>query len=342
MNALIPRWSLLPFVATAVALSICGQNPPSPSPADAVPGNSVVVKVDGKDITADEVRAAIMNMPPEFTTLYARNPTYAVQQMFLMRHLAEEAEKAKLDQQSPLKDQLAMLRANVLASAMVSSQHNGYQPTHEAAENYYNLHKEKYRVAKVKGIALNSGAGAGPAPSSLEEIAKAAAEGKPNPAQRAPRSLEDTKKLASDLVQQIRQGGDFAKLAAQYSDDPQSKAANGDFPPVDSASSYPENIKQAIFALKPGDITEPLTVSSKIYIFRLEEISYPPFEQVSVPVYEELRKQHVDEWMQGLAKRFAPVVQNPQFFGQPKTGVIGAPGSPVISGPGAPPPPSAK
>ena len=51
-------------------------------------------------------------MPDEFVQLFQQNPKYAVQQLFMLRYLSEEAEKAKLGEQSPLKEQLAFLRAN--------------------------------------------------------------------------------------------------------------------------------------------------------------------------------------------------------------------------------------
>ena len=63
------------------------------------------------------------------------------------------------------------------------------------------------------------------------------------------RTEADARKLAEDLVKQIRGGADFGKLVAQYSEDPTSKAAGGDFGMVNLNSSYSADVKKAVLAL---------------------------------------------------------------------------------------------
>ena len=68
-------------------------------PTGEIPDGTVVAVVDGKNLTAGEVRAALANMPPEFSSIYQQNPQAAIQNMFVMNHLAAEAEKAKKEAQ---------------------------------------------------------------------------------------------------------------------------------------------------------------------------------------------------------------------------------------------------
>ena len=182
-----------------------------PLPVQPVPDLAIVAKVDGKDITAGEVRTALANMPPEFAGLFAQNPKYAVQQIFVMRHLAAEGEKAKLDQQSPTKEQLEMVRANILASAMVSFEHNSYIPTEKEMQDYYAKENQRFRKADIKVIALAFRQDVvGAVQGSMEDIARGVAAGATG---QATRTEAQTRDLATDLMKQLREpGADFAKL----------------------------------------------------------------------------------------------------------------------------------
>ena len=139
------------------------------------------------------------------------------------------------------------------------------------------------------------------------------------------RTEADARTLAEDLVKQIRGGADFAKLVAEYSDDPTSKAAAGDFGVVNINSSYSDDVKKAVLALKAGEVTDPLPQSNAFYIIRVEEKTVQPVGQVSGPISEEIRQAHLNEWLAGVSKRFEPAVENVQFFTQPKAALPGAP-----------------
>ena len=80
-----------------------------------VPDDAVVAKVDGMPVTAGEIRKSLTIMPKEFIQLFNQNPKYAVQQLYMLRYLSDEAERTKLGDESPMKEQLAFLRANAMA-----------------------------------------------------------------------------------------------------------------------------------------------------------------------------------------------------------------------------------
>src|ERR1700716_274562 len=128
----------------------------TPLLAQTVPGSvpdiAVVATVDGKDVTAGEVRQSIAVMPNEFIQLFQQNPKYAVQQLFMLRYLSDEAEKSKLGEQSPLKEQLAFLRANSMASAMISHEHNFYPVSTQQIKEFYEKNQARYQQAKIKVI----------------------------------------------------------------------------------------------------------------------------------------------------------------------------------------------
>ncbi|MEO8048994.1 MAG: peptidylprolyl isomerase [Acidobacteriota bacterium] len=320
------------FLIFALACTpLVAQTPPT----NAVPDDAVVANVAGKDLTAGEIRREMAYMPAEFIQLFQQNPKYAVQQLFMLHYLADEAEKAKLDEQSPLKEQLAFLRANSMASAMVSHEHNFHPVSNQEMKEFYDKNLARYQQAKIKVVYIGfkpAAALTGTVPSgkSLEEVAQAISQGGSSTTQR---SEADARKLAEDLVKQIRGGADFAKLVAQYSEDPTSKAAGGDFGIVNNNSSYSADVKKAVLALKAGEVTEPLRQSNAFYIIRVEEKTVQPMGDVTVSISEEIRGAHLNQWMAEMNKRFEPTVKSMEFFTQPKLALPGAP-APGTASPG--------
>ena len=292
-----------------------------------VPDDAVVAKVDGMPVTAGEIRKSLMVMPPDFVKLFNQNPKYAVQQLFMLRYLAAEAERSKLGDESPLKDQLAFLRANAMASAMVSHEHNFYTVDNKMIKEFYERNQTRYQQAKIKVIYIAfkpSAAVAGTVPQnqSLEDVARALSEGAVSKTQR---TEVEALKLSEGLVKQIRGGADFAKLVAQYSEDPASKAADGDFGVVNTNSSYSDEIKKAVLALNEGEVTDPLRQSKAFYIIRVEKKTTQSMDELRGAIGDELRQAHLNDWLSSVSKKFEPEVQNVQFFTQTDVRVPAAP-----------------
>jgi parvulin-like peptidyl-prolyl isomerase len=221
---------------------------------------------------------------------------------------------------------------------MISHEHNYYKVPNEEMKEFYEKNQARYQQAKIKVIyiAFKPTApvtGQVPSGKSLEDVARALTEGGSSPTQR---SEADARKLAEDLVKQIRGGADFAKLVAQYSEDPTSKAAGGDFGAVNINSSYSADVKKAVLALKVGEITDPLRQSNAFYIIRVEEKTVQPMGDVVNSISEEIRGAHLNQWLADVSKRFEPTVKSVEFFTQPKLAVPGA------AGPGNPPAAPAK
>jgi len=296
-------------------------------PQSQVPDDTVVAKIAGMDVTAGQIRKDLAIMPKEFIQLYNQNPKYAVQQLFMLRYLAAEGEKIKLGDESPMKEQLAFMRDNALASAMVSHEHNYYTVTEPMIKEFYEKNQGRYQQAKIKVIYIAFKPGApvtAPVPKdkSLEEVSRAISEGSVS---KASRTEADAHKLAEDLVKQIRGGADFGKLVTDYSEDPTSKAAGGDFGVVNTNSTYSADFKKTVLALNVGDVTDPVRQASAFYIIRVEEKNVQPMNDLVGPISEEIRQIHLRDWLADAGKRFEPKVENVQFFTQSHAPVPGAP-----------------
>ena len=56
------------------------------------------------------------------------------------------------------------------------------------------------------------------------------------------------------------------------------------------SDNLPEAIRNAVFALKPGEISEPVRQPNGFYLFRAEEGGCPPFQQVRDEIFNEVRR----------------------------------------------------
>jgi parvulin-like peptidyl-prolyl isomerase len=278
-----------------------------------VPDGTVVVNVDGKDVTAGELRRIIANSPPIFLASYKANPQDAIRAYYVLQELSAKAEKLKFAEQSPWKDQIAIARMNILANAMVTNQLNAYAVPEEDARKYFEANASRFEQASVKIIQIGFKLDMKPkgtTDKALEDAARGVVEAAHSP----DRSEADAKKLADDLSHQARGGVDFAKLAATYSDDEETKKNGGDFPvPISMSSTYiPEVLRRAALALQPGEVSDPVKVAVSYYIVRCEKKSAQSFKDVHSAILLELQQKHSDELVKGLQERFKPAIKDPE------------------------------
>ncbi len=266
----------------------------APQPAKEIAPDTVVVTTEAHSFTAKELSAFIEQYPPELQQMLRNNPAL-LRNALIMNYLAEEAVKASLDKQPPLNQTLTYLRAKTLMQAELNKYRQDIPITLEDQKKYYAEHSDKYKQAKVQAILVSFGG-----------AAKADAP--------KPRTEAEAKQIIEGLRKQALAGSDFGKLASEHSDDKESKAKNGEFGVIKSSSSYPEAMKKAVFALKPGEISEPLREPSGFYLFKVEEVSPEPFDEVRSPMFTEMQQAKFNEWIAGLNKRFAVKVEHPEFF----------------------------
>lgn len=82
-------------------------------------------------------------------------------------------------------------------------------------------------------------------------------------------SLTNPKRAAEVLAMAKSNPDDFARLAKQYSEDPNSAAAKGLIPPVKRHIGEPA-VEAAVFALQEGAISEVVHAANQYFIFRCE------------------------------------------------------------------------
>jgi parvulin-like peptidyl-prolyl isomerase len=128
------------------------------------------------------------------------------------------------------------------------------------------------------------------------------------------RSEADAKARAENIYQQLIAGADFEKLAREFSDDKTSAAKGGDFGTAGRLSPYPEEMKKALFGLKPGGISAPLRQPSGYYILKAESLSKQPLSDVKAIIEKELSTNHFNDWIKSIEARYTVDVVDDQYF----------------------------
>ena len=255
-----------------------------------LPDTAVVAEFpDHTTLTMGEVRKYIAALPPESQPMALRDPKGWIQGWSRMVQMAHLAEKEKLDERSPVKEQIEFQKLYLLANAEMSDKLMGTQVESPEIASAYDANKDKYKQVKVNAIYISFGD-----KGLTEEQAKAKAE---------------------KLLAQIRKGADFAKLARENSDDETSKAKDGYFATLTPTDNIPDALRAAVFQLKQGETSEPVRQPNGFYLLRAEQIGYKPLSAVRDQIFTELKNQKFQQWLNDMAKESEPKFVNPAFLG---------------------------
>ncbi len=302
--------SLLIFASFS---AIWAQSAPAPTAAPPpampdLPGETVVaIFGDGTKFTMADFRKIFEALPPANQQMALRNREQWLHQWELLRKLTKMAEDGKLDQESPYKEALDYGRMNVLAQAQINAAIN--QVVVEPADivKYYDSNKQKYTQVRVKAIyiAFNDDA----ASSSTSKGKK-------------PLTEVEAKAKATKLLAAIKGGAEFVKLVKENSDDETSREKDGDFATLRSSDNIPDAFRAAVFALKKGEVSEPLKQPNGFYLLRAEEVTVRPLSEVRDEIYNELKTARSNDWLRGMDEGAKVQIVNPAF-------VSGTPAAPA-------------
>ena len=278
------------------SLSLWAQAPAAISP------ETVVARIKGQPVTAGQLRAITQIIPAEAQKNLLKDGKTLVDYVAFMQKLAGMAEKSHLDQQSPIKETLEAQRMLTMATAEFAAAQDSITVSGDEQKKFYQANKDRYTQAKIKllYISFNNN----PAPQTDPKAKKILNE-------------QEAKAKTEKLLAQIRAGADFVKLVKENSEDP-SKAKDGDFgtPIRRSEKVLPDDVITAIYAMKPGQVSDPVRTPIGYYLFRLEELTTQPYEEVSSDIFMEIRQGRSGEFMNNLRKGVDVKIEKPEFFTQ--------------------------
>jgi peptidyl-prolyl cis-trans isomerase C len=143
--------------------------------------------------------------------------------------------------------------------------------------------------------------------------------------------LVATEEEAKQIIDQLKKGADFAKLASEKTTDPAGKASGGDLGYFGQGDMVPEFAKAA-FALKPGEVSSaPVKTQFGWHVIKVEDK-----RQGKPPTYEEVAPQLARQMAQEL---YTEKVK--QLASASKIEVFNADGSKPTPGSAAPAPAAA-
>lgn len=270
---------------------------PPPPPAAELSPDTVVASFEGKKLTYGELRKFLNVLPQAQQQAALRDPKTFVHEYFLMQHLAEMAEKEKLNEKSPVKETLEFNRRIILMNAKLNDVANRMTVENDDVKKYYEANKDKYSQVKLKVLYVsfsnNPDGGTG--------VQK-------------PLSEEEAKAKIEKILAEIKGGADFVKMVKQYSEDKTSAEKDGDFGSIRKSDNIPEAIRTVVFGLKPGEVGGPVRQPNGFYLFRAEEVTARTFQQVEIEITEQARQEKYKQWMAQLNGSVDYKVENENFF----------------------------
>ena len=279
-------------------VTLCAQTAP-PQAASALPdlpdGTPVASCDDGYIISMAELRGLLVaaNNPQA-----AANISGFLDQWCLVRKMSRMAEEEKLDKESPVKEEVLYAMKFTLAQAEIQHQANPII-MNDDEDRYYEAHKSDYKHVKAYAIYIAfSNAAASQMGSDGKKILSEA----------------DAKTKASALLEQIRKGADFKKLARENSDDETSRVKDGSFGDLKPTNSgLPDAIRAAVFKLNSGETTDVIPQPNGFYIFRAEEVKVAPYSEVRDQVDRAYKEERFKQWMDKMQSDTKATILNPKL-----------------------------
>lgn len=120
--------------------------------------------------------------------------------------------------------------------------------------------------------------------------------------------VEAKRAMAQEIRTKLADGADFAGMAQMYSDDGTSELG-GDWGWIDR-KTLNEQLNNAAFALKPGELSDVIQIGDSFYILRVEArkaATTKPLselrEEIGKKLFEEERVRRQEHWLDGLRKK---------------------------------------
>jgi hypothetical protein len=255
-------WSILLFLCAPVwgqASAVSGRQ--------ATAQDSIAMTVGSRQITVSELCTVTGLLPPPQVSGFRLHPPLAAQWYGPLVALAEEAKREHLDDSlSPGKGSIVD-EENGLAAALIQKIANQLHPSEAEIRQYYATHQYEFERTKARHIIISYATAF---------------------ASRSSRTEAEAKQEAEAISLQLKNGADFATLAAKESDDPYTKGRGGDLGEVYHHQMDPAEEK-VLWSLAPGQTSAPFVDRFGYGIVRVEGRRVLPLSDVRETVVGDLK-----------------------------------------------------
>ena len=122
--------------------------------------------------------------------------------------------------------------------------------------------------------------------------------------------LADAKERAAQAITRVKNGEDFAKVAADVSDDASTKNSGGELGWFERGSINNPEWEPIVFAMAKGDVRGPVNGADGLHVFYANEIkssTLKPYAEMKDQLQRELKRRELDKasqtWVDELRKR---------------------------------------
>jgi peptidyl-prolyl cis-trans isomerase C len=269
--------------------------PPLPD----VPPDKVVMTVGDQKITAAQFNQIIDSLPEQYrATARGVGRAQFADNLVRVIALAQEGKRQKLDQDQTFKTQEMFQSENLLASLTYQQISKNTKPAEAELRKYYDAHKSEYDQVRARHILVRF-------------------QGSPSALKPGQKELTEAEALAKaqSLKRRIQGGEDFAKIAAQESDDAGSGAQGGDLGAFRRGQMVP-SFEQAAFAMKPGEVSEPVRSQFGYHIIKVESKEPRSFDDMRPELEAQLGPEQAKKVVEDVVAK-TTVSLDPQYFPAP-------------------------
>ncbi|MBC7925022.1 MAG: hypothetical protein H7039_05125, partial [Bryobacteraceae bacterium] len=118
---------------------------------------TVIAVVNGRNFTVGDLQKMLPSLPQQLKQLVATQPKTALEQYALGESLSREAEKLKLQDTSPYREELENVRRQVLSQAAIRQRASQIQIDPAEISKHYEANQADFRQAQVRIIFVSRG-----------------------------------------------------------------------------------------------------------------------------------------------------------------------------------------
>ena len=263
------------------------------APAVQVPPDRIVLTVDDIKYTAAELNQIMTQVRAGQTPAARKQFADTLVKMLV---LAEEGRRRKLDEAPAYKTQLALQTNNILAGMTYTEITKESKVPEEEVRKYYDEHKSEFEQIQARHILIRFQGSTVPVKPGQKDL-----------------TADEALAKAKEIRAKIAAGGDFAALARAESDDPGNASAGGELGLFGHGRMVP-SFDTAAFALKDGEISEPVKSQFGYHIIQTEAHKTKSYEEAKVEIEQRLTPQQAQKTLDEMVKK-ASVVMDKDYFG---------------------------